>query len=69
MFLVINGDVKVVVKCKFVLIWKLMILDFEVKEGFNLIVMFLVVVGVGLIVVGVNYVVYLEWYWNLVKEV
>lgn len=46
-----------------------MILDFEVKEGFNLIVMFLVVVGVGLIVVGVNYVVYLEWYWNLVKEV
>ncbi len=65
---VINGDAKAVAKRTSAPTRKSMILDFEAKEGFNLILMSPVAAGVGLTVVGANHVVHLERHWNPAKE-
>ncbi|MCD9475338.1 SNF2-related protein [Photobacterium phosphoreum] len=65
---VINGDAKAVAKRKSVPTRKSMIVEFEVKNGFNLIIMSPVAAGVGLTVVGANHVVHLERHWNPAKE-
>lgn len=65
---IINGDAKAVVKKKGTLSRKAMIADFEVKEGFNIIIMSPVAAGVGLTVVGANNVIHFERHWNPAKE-
>ncbi|SGZ02152.1 SNF2-related protein [Moritella viscosa] len=65
---VINGDAKAVAKNKSTPTRKSMILDFEAKQGFNIIVMSPVAAGVGLTVVGANNVVHFERHWNPAKE-
>jgi len=65
---VINGDAKAVSKNSSTPTRKSMIIDFEAKEGFNIIVMSPVAAGVGLTVVGANNVVHLERHWNPAKE-
>lgn len=65
---IINGDAKAVSKNASTPTRKSMILDFEAKDGFNIIVMSPVAAGVGLTVVGANNVVHLERHWNPAKE-
>jgi SNF2 family DNA or RNA helicase len=65
---IINGDAKAVSKNASTPTRKSMIIDFEAKEGFNIIVMSPVAAGVGLTVVGANNVVHLERHWNPAKE-
>jgi SNF2 family DNA or RNA helicase len=65
---IINGDAKAVSKNASNPTRKSMIIDFESKEGFNIIVMSPVAAGVGLTVVGANNVVHLERHWNPAKE-
>src|SRR5690606_32248581 len=42
--------------------------DFEAKDGFNVIIMSPLAVGVGLTVVGANHAIHLERHWNPAKE-
>ncbi|MEW1960690.1 DEAD/DEAH box helicase [Kineococcus sp. NPDC059986] len=42
--------------------------DFEAKEGFNVIILSPLAVGVGLTVVGANHAIHLERHWNPAKE-
>lgn len=65
---VINGDAKAVAKRDGALTRKSMIVDFENKVGFNIIIMSPVAAGVGLTVVGANNVIHLERHWNPAKE-
>lgn len=65
---IINGDAKAVSKNASTPTRKSMIIDFEAKDGFNIIVMSPVAAGVGLTVVGANNVVHLERHWNPAKE-
>jgi len=65
---IINGDAKAVSKNASTPTRKSMIADFEVKDGFNIIVMSPVAAGVGLTVVGANNVVHFERHWNPAKE-
>lgn len=65
---IINGDAKAVAKNISAPTRKSMILDFEAKQGFNIIIMSPVAAGVGLTVVGANNVVHFERHWNPAKE-
>ncbi|GIU15820.1 MULTISPECIES: SNF2-related protein [unclassified Shewanella] len=65
---VINGDAKAVSKRANVPTRKSMIIEFEAKDGFNIIIMSPVAAGVGLTVVGANNVIHLERHWNPAKE-
>ena len=65
---IINGDAKAIAKRVSVPTRKSMIVDFEAKDGFNLIIMSPVAAGVGLTVVGANHVVHFERHWNPAKE-
>ncbi|MBT7409853.1 MAG: DEAD/DEAH box helicase family protein [Methylococcales bacterium] len=65
---IINGDAKAVAKKASVPTRKSMIVDFESKKGFNLIIMSPVAAGVGLTVVGANNVIHYERHWNPAKE-
>jgi hypothetical protein len=65
---IINGDAKAVSKNASTPTRKSMIIDFETKDGFNIIVMSPVAAGVGLTVVGANNVVHFERHWNPAKE-
>ena len=65
---VINGDTKAVSNNPSTLTRKKLIEDFELKEGFNIIIMSPVAAGVGLTVVGANHVIHFERHWNPAKE-
>ncbi len=65
---IINGDTAAVQGKKEILTRKSMIEDFEVVQGFNIIIMSPVAAGVGLTVVGANHVIHVERHWNPAKE-
>lgn len=64
----INGDAKAVAIKAEEMTRKKLIAAFEAKSGFNMLIMSPVAAGVGLTVVGANYVVHLERHWNPAKE-
>lgn len=65
---VVNGDTAAVSKKPDSATRRWIIEEFEAADGFNLIVMSPLAVGVGLTVVGANHAVHLERHWNPAKE-
>ncbi len=65
---VINGDTKAVATRAEDMTRKRLIAEFEVRSGFNVLIMSPVAAGVGLTVIGANHVVHLERHWNPAKE-
>lgn len=65
---VINGDTKAVATKEETMTRKKLIVEFEARKGFNVLIMSPVAAGVGLTVVGANHVVHLERHWNPAKE-
>ncbi|MEY8241413.1 MAG: DEAD/DEAH box helicase [Cycloclasticus sp.] len=65
---IVNGETKAISTAANTATRKSILAEFELKEGFNIVIMSPVAAGVGLTVVGANNVIHLERHWNPAKE-
>jgi SNF2 family DNA or RNA helicase len=65
---IVNGETKAISTAANTATRKSILAEFELKKGFNIVIMSPVAAGVGLTVVGANNVIHLERHWNPAKE-